>query len=224
MLAPPEWLPIDFPQVTMIPPGNFDVDYQNALAVRPELQLIQLEIQSVRWDQTLARNQTLPNVDFTVQSTQDVGTPSSSINDKGDFQLEAGVVGGVPIQRRKPLGKIQSTQAKLAQLSQKSAFQANKIEVELRTARNALDIAQQNVNAAKELLKQANVTLSIFRRAFEAGETDLYFLIGQETKVNDSEVKLLEAERDFFIALASMQAALGLDPLEQSAALVVPSN
>jgi hypothetical protein len=37
--------------------------------------------------------------------------------------------------------------------------------------------------------------------------------------VNDSEVKLLEAERDFYIALARMQAALGLDPLEQSTLL-----
>ena len=108
------------------------------------------------------------------------------------------------------------------QLSQKLAFQRNKIEIELRTARNALDIAQQNVVAARELLQQANITLSIFRRSLEAGRTDLFFLLTQEIKVNDSEVKLLEAERDFFTALAAMQAALGLDPLEQATRLTIP--
>jgi outer membrane protein TolC len=222
LLAPPDWLPSDFPEIAAIPVGDFETDFQTALTSRPELALIELERQASRWDLTLARNQLMPNVDFTVQTVQNVGQGTSAINDKGEFQVEAGVTGGVPIQRRKPIGKIQTTEAKLMQLSQKLAFQRNKIEIELRTARNALDIAQQNVVAARELLKQANITLSIFRRSLEAGRTDLFFLLTQEIKVNDSEVKLLEAEGDFFTALAAMQAALGLDPLEQAANLTIP--
>lgn len=221
MLVPPEWLPSDFPEVGTVPPGDFEADFQAALSARPELALIELDRQSLRWDVTLARNQLLPNVDFALQTTQDVGAATSSINDKGDFQVEAGVTGGVPIQRRKATGKIQSTDAKLLQLSQKIEFQRNKIAIELQTARNALDISQQNVVAARELLKQANVTVDIFRRSVEAGRTDLFFLLTQEIKVNDSEIKLLEAEREFFAALAALQAALGLDPLEQAAALIV---
>jgi len=221
MLVPPEWLPADFPEIRTLPVGDFNVDFQTALRSRPELSLIDLDRQSTRWDLTLARNQLLPNVDFALQTSQDVGAGTSSINDKGDFQVEAGVTGGVPIQRRKASGKIQGTEQKLMQIAQKAAWQRNKIEVELRTARNALDIAQLNVIAARELLKQANITLEIFRRSEEAGRTDLFFLLTQEIKVNDSEVKLLEAERDFFTALAAMQAALGLDPLEQAAGLVI---
>ncbi len=221
MLAPPEWLPSDFPEIAKVPVGDFQADFQKALGSRPELTLIELDRQTSRWDLTLARNQLLPNVDFSVQTIQNVGQGTSAINDKGEFQVEAGVIGGVPIQRRKPIGKIQSTEAKLMQISQKLEYQRNKIGIELRTARNALDIAQQNVVAAKELVKQANITLSIFRRSLEAGRTDLFFLLTQEIKVNDSEVKLLEAERDFFTALASMQAALGLDPLEQATGLAI---
>ena len=216
LLVPPDWLPSDFPDVNPMPVGDFETDFQNALACRPELMLINLDMQSLRWDLSLARNQLLPNVDFTVQSVQNVGQGTSAINDKGEFQLEAGVIGGVPIQRRKASGKIQSTEAKLMQVAQKYEFQRNKIEIELRTARNALDIAQQNVTAARELLKQANLTLTIFRKALDAGEVDLFFLLNQEIKVNDSEVKLLEAERDFFTAIAAMQAALGLDPLDKA--------
>lgn len=222
MLVPPEWLPSNFPEIRTLPVGDFNADMQTALTSRPELSLIELDRQSTRWDLSLARNQLLPNVDFALITTQDAGARASSINDKGDFQVEAGLTGGVPIQRRKASGKIQSTEQKLIQISQKAAWQRNKIEVELRTARNALDTAQNNVIVARELLKQALITLDIFRRSEAAGRTDLFFLLTQEIKVNDSEVKLLEAERDFFVALAAMQAALGLDPLEQAAGLVVP--
>jgi outer membrane protein TolC len=218
-LPPPEWLPMDFPTITEIPPGNFEQDFQNAMASRPELLLINLDMQSLRLDLSLARNQTLPNVDMTLRASQDMGLQTSQTNDKEEFQLEAGIIGDVPIQRRKAFGKIQSTQAKMAQISQKYEFQRNKIGVELQSARNALDIAQQNVVAARELLKLANETLDLFRLEFDANRRDVFFLLGQEVKVNDSEVKLLEAERDFYIALASMQAALGLDPLEQSTLL-----
>ncbi len=221
MLVPPDWLPSDFPEVGKVSVGDIESDLQTAFTARPELALIELDRQSLRWDVALARNQLLPNVDFAIQTTQDVGAAASSINDKGDFQVEAGVTGGVPIQRRKASGKIQSTDAKLMQLSQKLEFQRNKITIELQTARNALDVSQQNVVAAKELLNQANITLDIFRKSVEAGRTDLFFLLNQEVKVNDSEIALLEAERDFFSALAAMQAALGLDPLEQAAALRV---
>ncbi|MCY2985188.1 MAG: TolC family protein [Planctomycetota bacterium] len=222
MLVPPEWLPSDFPEIGTLPVGDFDADLQTALTSRPELSLIELDRQSTRWDLTIARNQLLPSVDFALQTTQDVGSGASSINDKGDFQVEAGVTGGVPIQRRKASGKILSTEQKLMQISQKAMWQRNKIEVELRTARNALDTAQRNVVTAQKLLKEANITLDIFRKSLEVGRTDLFFLLTQEIKVNDSEVKLLEAERDFFIALAAMQAALGLDPLEQATGLVAP--
>lgn len=216
---PPEWLPIDFPTITEIPPGNFEQDFQNAVASRPELLLINLDMQSLRLDLSLARNQTLPNVDMTLRATQDMGLQTSQTNDKEEFQLEAGIIGDVPIQRRKAFGKIQSTQAKLAQVMQKYEFQRNKIGVELQSARTALDIAQKNVVAARELLRLNNETLSLFRLEFDNNRRDLFFLLGQEVKVNDSEVKLLEAERDFYIALARMQAALGLDPLEQSTLL-----
>ena len=210
---------MDFPTITEIPPGNFEQDFQNAMASRPELLLINLDMQSLRLDLSLARNQTLPNVDMTLRASQDMGLQTSQTNDKEEFQLEAGIIGDVPIQRRKAFGKIQSTQTKMAQISQKYEFQRNKIGVELQSARNALDIAQQNVVAARELLKLANETLDLFRLEFDANRRDVFFLLGQEVKVNDSEVKLLEAERDFYIALASMQAALGLDPLEQSTLL-----
>ncbi len=37
-----------------------------------------------------------------------------------------------------------------------------------------------------------------------------------ESKANETEIKLVKAQQDWFIALSRLQAALGLDPLDQA--------
>ena len=51
---------------------------------------------------------------------------------------------------------------------------------------------------------------------YKEGYSDLIYLNILETKVNETELKLIEAQGNWFVTLAQMQAALGLDPLEQS--------
>jgi outer membrane protein TolC len=177
---------------------------------------LNIEIQKLRWDVQLAQNQMLPNVDFTVRGIQNVGSPATIIDDKGEFILESGLVGGVPIQRRKARGKIESTLAKIQQVEQKRWLQLNKIEIDLRAARNAVDISRDMVIRSEQLLRETQQTLEYFRRDFAAGNRDFIFLLGQEAKATEAEIKLLDSERDYFIALSSLQVTLGLDPLEQS--------
>jgi hypothetical protein len=50
------------------------------------------------------------------------------------------------------------------------------------------------------------------------------FLLAQEAKATEAEIKLLDAERDYYIALAKLQAVLGLDPLEQSMNIAMASE
>lgn len=224
MLAAPEWLPSDFPRIPEVPMLEFDADFAAAQERRPELALINIDLQKLRWDLELARNQMLPNVDFSIQGVQDVGEPASRANDKGEFQLESGLSGGVPIQRRKARGKIEATLAKIQQTEQKRWLQTNKIEVELRMARNALVIARDMVARSEQLMRETLQTLEYFRREFAAGNRDFLFLLQQEVKATEAEIKLLDAERDYFMALAKLQATLGLDPLEQSLNIPAPPD
>ncbi len=219
MMASADWLPTDFPSIGELPPGDFEADYQSAQMQRPELALVQIEIQKLRWELSLAHNQMLPSVDFTIQGVQNMGDPATPLNDKGEFQLESGIVGNVPVQRRKARGKIDAALAKLQQLEQKRVLQLNKIEVDLRTARNDLEMTRQEVARAQQLVQETTEVLNYFRKAFDAGNRDFLFLLQQEAKVTEAEIRLLDSERDFFSSLATMQAALGLDPLEQSLVL-----
>jgi len=216
MLARPEWLPNTFPNISRLELQDFESAFLDAQQRRPELNLIQIDLQKLRWEAELARNQTLPNVDFTIQGVQNVGDPATSLNDKGDFILESGVVGGVPVQRRKARGKLESTLAKIQQNEQKRWLTTNKIEMELRVARNALEVTREMVERSSQLLNETKQTLEFFRRDFASGNRDFLFLLAQEAKATEAEIKLLDAEREYYIALAKLQTVLGLDPLEQS--------
>jgi outer membrane protein TolC len=222
MLASPDWLPSDFPDAVEIAFQSLEQDLSNALTARPEIQLIDLLSREVRWDLQLARNQTLANVDFTIQAAQDVGKAGSPRKDKSELELEAGIVGDVPVQRNKAFGKIQSTTAQLTQLEQKLEFQRNKIANEIQTSRNHVGYSYQNVVAARGLLEEATKVQGYFQLALTAGDFDLVLLLQQEVKVTEAEAKLYEAEREYFAAIAALQASLGLDPLDQSVLLSVP--
>ncbi|MCC6507971.1 MAG: TolC family protein [Pirellulaceae bacterium] len=216
MLPADEWLPKRFPRIDNLPPGDYSADLAAAFSQRPELRIIGLEMQQVTWDLRLARNQLLPQLDLITEGSQDAGDPASSANDKSRFELEVGVQGEVPIQRRKARGKIQSTNFKLAQLQQKIRWQQDKIGFELQAARNALDQAAAGVIQAEAALRSAITTLDRFNFAFTEGKTDLVYLNILESKANEYEIKLIESQNKWFIALAQMQAALGLDPIQQS--------
>jgi len=163
MLARPEWLPVDFPRIERLELQDFETAFLEAQQRRPELALINIDLQKLRWDLELARNQTLPNLDFTIQAVQDVGDQATSLNDKQDFILESGVVGGVPVQRRKARGKMESTLARIQQVEQKRWFMSNKIEMDLRVARNALEVSREMVLRSDQLLRETRETLEYFR-------------------------------------------------------------
>ncbi len=216
LIPAPSWLPNGFSSNIELPPASFDDDFAAALSRRPELQLIELEIHQNRWEAQLACNQLLPQVDFTIQGSQDSGAPASSLKDKSPFELEAGLVGEVPVQRRKARGKIQAVQGKIAQLEQKRRFQHDKIAVELQAAHIDIQTFTETILQADIALKASQEVLKAYQFAFEKGLVDLVFLNLVEPKVTENEIKLVEQKQRWFVALATKQAALGLDPLEQS--------
>ncbi len=211
-----EWVPQSFPNIEALPPGDFPSDMSAALSRRPELRGLSLDVQQAILDLRLAENQTAPQLDLISAASQDVGTPVSSINDKGQFELELGIEGELPIQRRKARGKIQSTRNKIAQLEQKIRQQQDKIGVELMTARNALDQAALEIVQAEAALRSSKEVVEMYYFAFEKGQVDLIYINLLESKVNEFEIKLAQAREKWYVALAAMQAALGLDPLEQA--------
>jgi outer membrane protein TolC len=158
----------------------------------------------------------LPRLDFVVEGSKDVGDPASKSDDKGPFELVIGAQSEVPIQRRKALGKLQSTSAKIVQMQEKLRLQQDKIAVEVRAAYNNLALSAQVVEQSDISLRAAVESLESYRFAFERGKVDLIYLNLFESKANETEIKLIEAQQNWFMALAEFQAASGLDPMDQA--------
>lgn len=215
------WLPTQFPVIRQQTEFDFNADLAAALGRRPEPQILQYELRQVQWDRRLACNELLPRFDFVTEASQDMGEPATKSDDKGEFELMIGFQSEVPLQRRKARGKIQSTSAKIIQINEKLRLVRDKIATDLQIAQNQLILAQQIVEQSELSLRAALDTLARYQKGFEKGYIDLIYLNLLETKANETEIKLVEAQRDWFTALGAMQIALGLDPLDQ--AVVVSS-
>ena len=216
MVPREDWLPTQFPTIDSSVEMDFNQDLAAAIARRPEPKLLQIERQKLQWDRQLACNQTLPRLDLIAEASQDVGAPATKSDDKGEFELVIGFRSEVPIQRRKARGKIQSTSAKIAQLDQKIRLQTDKIGAELQLAINRLQMSTSIVEQSALSLEAALETLDRYQFAFSKGKIDLIYLNFLETKAFETKIKLVEAQRDWFVSLAKLQAILGLDPLEQA--------
>ncbi len=216
MVPEDAWLPPGFPTIGDLPAGDFARDIAAAVQNRPELRLLELDARQFMLELDLARNQRLPRFDFFVETSKDVGDPATPLGDKSPFEADLGFQGSVPLPRNKALGKIQSTQAKLSQIALYRQFQYNKFGIELQTQRNALAIATQRVKQAEATVRIAVEYLELMESMFYEGEGELLDLNILETKTYDARFYLVEAQLEWFQALAAFQAAMGLDPLEQS--------
>jgi len=207
-------LPQSFPDHAVILDAQINRDIDMALAARPELVELDMLSQKAGVELSQAENMLLPKLDALVIASKDTGAAAEKIDNKGPFELEAGLYGEVPLQRREAAGKIETIRAKLAQLRAKREFVANKIVAEVQDSVSALQAAEARIDRAGTNLQLADETLRLGRVQFDAGDIDLVELNIYEQASMDARVLRIDAEVDFFIALADYRAALGSDPLQ----------
>jgi outer membrane protein TolC len=191
------------------------VEQDIALAIRssPILNELDLTAQRLRVELRNARNMLLPKLDAQLLASKDVGGAASSTRDKTPFELEAGLYGEVPLQRREALGKIRATNGKLSQIAVKREFVVNKITAAVQDAVSGLRTAAARTERAETNLRLARQTLDLGQVQFAEGNIDLISLNIFEQEVTDAELLLIAAQADFYFALADYRAALALDPL-----------
>jgi outer membrane protein TolC len=212
IVAPPDLLPPSFPNHTVPSPEQIDADIALAMATRPELVELDLMMERVQIELANAENMLLPKLNAQVLASKDVGKPTS-LSDKTPFELEAGLYGEVPLQRREARGKVLSAQAKLSQLRAKREFQMNKVAAEVQKAVASLVAESGRIDLAKTNLRLARETLDLARIQFDAQDIDVLALNLYEVAVMDAQLILIGAQADYFAALANYHAALALDPL-----------
>ncbi|MCG8649542.1 MAG: TolC family protein [Pirellulales bacterium] len=201
----------DFPEPLEISPAQLESDLNAALNERPELSVLDAEIRRVNVDLAEARNDLLPTVDAQVVGSQDMGAPTSSLRDKSEFELEAGILFELPVQRRKARGKSQAAQGKLVRLSAERRFAEDKIRTEVQSAYAALMAAFKRLGRARESRRLAEYMAQVERRTLELGGSDLFAVVLREQIAIEAAEAEVDALMEYFFAEADYNAAMARD-------------
>jgi outer membrane protein TolC len=201
-------LPADFPELIPFELDGLNRDINLALASRPEITDIDLQMQKAGVEIASAENSMLPKLDAVVEASQDFGPPASSRDDKSPYEMRFGLAGEVPWQRRNAIGKRNSTQAKLQQLTVKKEFLQNKITAAVQDAYSAMQQAAERIEQARKNRLLALQSQDIGELRFSEGDIDLIVLNIYEQAVADAESLVIEAEVEFFQARANYLNAI----------------
>ncbi len=204
-------LPADFPPAQMLESLAVEADVARAIATRPELRELEFHRQQVSVELAYAQNLHLPKVDALGVVSQDLGGAATSSRDKGEFQVDVGLILEVPLQRREAAGKTQAAQAKLGEIAAKQRFMEDKIRSQVQDAVSAVNYALQGIEQNRQNVTLTQQSLQLGRARFDEGDIDIIELNIYETSLQSAELMLIDAELAFFSALADYHAALAID-------------
>jgi outer membrane protein TolC len=213
VLPAPSLLPDAFPEPQAPDTTVFAAAVEAALTQRPEIRELDLQRQQAEVDLSLGENMRLPSFDAVIQASKDVGAPATKKGDKTPFELEAGLMFELPLQRRKADGKIREANGKLAQLAAKREFTQNKIANQVQDAQSALATSFDRVGLARRNVALARRLEAAERQRFDAEDSDLLRVALQEAAEIEATLLEFETLADYFKARAALRAAMGADPL-----------
>jgi len=202
-------VPNTFPPHPRLDESQLTADLARAAVFRPEIRRIELLVQRVEIDRRLAKNNLLPNLDLGVEAGQTFG--NNRPNDINQNEVEAKVEFKLPLQRREAQGRMDIADATIERLNNDKRFARDRITADVRdaysaliAAYDALKMTRQNVELARQLEKAENERL-------QQGATDLLALQIREQATFDAQVFEVEAQADYFRALANYRAAIAAD-------------
>lgn len=212
-LIPDDTMLPKFPPPVAIAPEAMASDISDAINQRPEIAVLAFMRQQLEIDFAQASNEFQPSIDAVLGASQDVGTPATRLNDKGEFEADASVYLDVPVQRRKARGKMQSTQGKIAQVAAKLRLTEDKVVADVQAAYAALIAAYEQVEQMRQSVEFAEDLAARERRNLEMGLGDLLTVALREQFAVEAAGGLVDALRIYYLAQADYRAALAEDQL-----------
>jgi len=206
----PELLPEEFPEPVPVARESLDQDVIFAQARRPEILALEITRRQLDVDLQQAVNLLQPTLDAQVLNSKDVGLPTPK-GDKTPYQMEAGLLLSVPLQRRKAKGKVIAVEGKIAQWQAKRQYASDKITVEVQAAVIALDMAYQAISQAKEAIRLNEEMQRYETIRLDQGDSDFLRLNLRETATFDARAVEVDALLRYFEAQSDYRAAVAAD-------------
>ncbi len=186
----------------------------NALARRPEVQLLRTEIERARNRVALAENELRPRVDLNVEVSEDFGSIAEGGASRDSTDTIIGVSFNVPLQQRIARGRMARQQAAVDSLQEQRQLQQDQIEIEVRKIMLEMEVAEEMVRLAEQEVAQAEMMADAERRRFDGGASDFFLVNIREETAANARVRYYEADLSRRVARANYDAAtVNLDRL-----------
>ncbi len=193
------------------PPADTDQLIQLALQQRPDLQAVNLNQQAAVKFSHAQRDQKLPSITA-------AGTVGSVPIRPATYYLQ-NWWGGIGVNMNIPIfnGFLYSAQAKEATIraqaaSERSRELKDRIVRDVRTAWLAANTAYQSVAVSDELLKQANLALSLAQTRYQLGLSSIVELSQAQYQQTDAAIGYTNAQYQYRLSLATLSYQTGATP------------
>lgn len=193
------------------PPLDIDQLVQQSLAQRPDLQATTYSQQAAVKFSHAQRDQLLPSIEAS-------GT-AGTVPVRPDGYYTASWWGGIGVNVNIPIfnGFLFSAQAKEAALRAQAASEQtrdlrDRIVRDVRTAWLAANTSYQRVSVTAELLKEANLGLTLAQTRYQMGLSSIVELSQAEYQQTDAAIGNANAEYQYRLALATLNYQIGSEP------------
>lgn len=185
------------------------VDIAKAMIFRPETRRIELNMEKAGIDLQLARNGLLPSLDIGVQAAQ--ALTQNTPRDIERTEIEAKVEFKVPLQRREAKGRVQVVDAQIERLNNELLFARDRITADVQDSHSALSAAYEALSQTRRNVDLARQLEAAENERLKQGATDLLALQIREQASFDARVLEVDAQAEYFRALANYRAAIAAD-------------
>lgn len=179
---------------------------QKALAQRPDLKALQMQIEQNRVDESLQSNRFLPKLDLQAQYSRDEGLGSTSLDDDN---VKAMVTLELPLQYRAIRGRQAQIRGQTQKLTNQKQLLKQRIEADIRVVRKNLDIALQRRELALEEFALAQNLEKGERTRLNQGETNVLIVNLREQATAEAELRLAETTAEAMKHWISLKVTLG---------------
>jgi outer membrane protein len=202
---------VDSDEALQAPPGDADQLLQLAFQQRPDLQALSYSQQAAVKFSHAQRDQMLPSLSA-------AGTVGSVPIRPAAYYL-TNWWGGIGVNMNIPIfnGFLYSAQAKEASIraqaaSEQSRDLRDRIVRDVRTAWLAANTAYQRVSVTDELLKEANLALSLAQTRYRLGLSSIVELSQAQFQQTDAAIGNTDAQYQYRLALATLNYQTGANP------------
>jgi outer membrane protein TolC len=213
------------PELAQLPGNLPDIRTNSAMDVvaimdrRPDLKIIENNLNQARLKLQLDENELLPKFDVFAEFSNDFGALGEGGASRDGFETIVGLNFSVPLQRRGAKGRISESQAKIAGL----ARARQQVEESINNLVSDLDIAVDAAERLAEIARQEEIRAKKLaageRRLFQVGASDFFLVNIREEAAANAAIRRLQAQFEVQklhadqLAVAADTEALGLEAM-----------